>query len=1716
MIDLKDLNAIYDPSAGDEGPKPKTSPARKDPVDLGTLGETPSPIQFGTISNVAVPEYSNYLESGVYENRDIDIVRGEKQTVAQKIGLRLANFVPNVLSSAVEMIGYTGALATEWGDHRDYSNAFTEAAKQMKNPFGETYRRSNDVFALGDPTWWIDNVMNLAEIAVPFAGEAKLASAGMSAIAKGASEMLSLGQAGSRVAQGAAQLATAGFTTYTEAAMDGASVYDQTYQYQFKQQLAKGLDPEAAHTEAQHLAAQSAATTVQLSTAMTTLLNLSSVAPFFKESEDVTRDVLRNSLTRLPGEEAGAWANRIKNLAAEDFPQILGKHGARKFMQEMGQEGIEEVEQQFAQQTGTDEGRAGNTHGFLDQLNQFQSFFDRTLNAQGALAFVLGAAGGGLQTAIIENARVRKSNINEHGEYLPQAVNADGTLKWDQSGKPVMQSVRVSPRTYDEWSTKKVFNDARDLVAEDVSNFAKMQGDYLAAVKKNDPVAIEKARNDMFNVSQMNAVTSGMTDPWVNTFQEISQLDNTQSLNPEDENGPTQAMQRGYAADRNDSEYKAKAVEAADDLKRYDEEYKKLQERYGTTYEANEGIKDLVNMMFFRKVDLMTNEKLIKRHEEELGRMEKEENDLVSAGDPESFNESIHKYNQEINSAKEVHRQLKQDHDALEKAVTDKKYDKIAPLLRKYRAVGSNSTDLQGAVDDLSMKITRQMELQSNKVKTAEDAMLATSGYQLWKESNPDGTFKDYRELIQKKYSINKSIPVYRTSIEAFKARHNIAQQNYADIHREESIGKFVKKATDWRNQMQKQADDLRQKQSIEISKTAKDKATAARLEAINTDGVAERYRVLRDKAVSELESKKTDLKNAEQEIDGVSAIKDPLKYFALKSRIFKLRNEIKTLNKQIKAYESAISDYAVDISSPAGDVPTGGIVDEGNDLEKEEEQVDTLPVPDLSTALPVDETEDVSEDIPSELQIDSDPYKEFQEDIAYLPKIVQSRLAEIEEGWRTGELGFSLNLLNQQVKDKKIGIGKAATLLQQLWEIVEDDMVPQDILTEVPVVTSEVPEQKVDTIAIPKPLDPIIDNTDEDFGTTLAMDDLTHAEDDKTVNVLSIANSTLEWRHDLIGKTYKKFGTTNLDPKSNPEILSPTKLLANTKIKLVVDTDYDGTSNITGMLAQEDTNERSQKKDKFSDYTNSDGTIKSDDTSIGNVPIKITDENGKTIGYIRKLDWVLDKYPGTDNYNNIAQFIYDEDGNAIDNVKLQREAILSLRRKIVDQWQGTKTPVDAKVLNKGTGHLIYNYKEARTFGTKPKLVQGYARAEKEENSLLPDKKIQIGIVDKDTINVGSKFAFPGQKGYDASKFKPGNVVALLPSANGKFLAVPLTGIKLDQRKTNIQTAVRVIELYMLHDGTNKVVLDEIEQIRVNTGHDIVTEFGLRNFLSQYITYTQSFKDTDVAANAPSNGQRREQFLFNISDKAPGSTKAEIKLGWSFSGKPILKAAIVNGTLDPAFVEALLQGFGTRSKQVNYTDENRGIKGINSTGEFTEAFRTASGWRFSKHDNYNEYVKSWSKTTVYGKNKANGQYVYTANPQMPFEIVETKNPVKTKIVANTSPTEVKMPAPDLSTALPVEDQPVTSKPEVKVDTTKADMFDDLFNASPDFRSQEVQELGTAPDNVKPLTVQNLDNIYSTVPENQRNGKTVQEIYNELVSRGHTFIPEGYNPFSLCM
>ena len=1750
MIDpskLDDVYSAHNPEA-DQGPGDPVKPTPRKGPSAGALdtlyqdvSRTSTPISSGQAHGVEVGSYIDYMPEGVYTNRPIDLIRGQNQSVMEKLGIRAASLVPNMVAGLIDIAGYTGSLVSEWGDNRDYDNAFTQAAEALRqgtrDVIGETYARTDQQTlgsTLADPTWWIDNAFQLVEFAAPMAIGGAGAGSFMNALTRGAAEALQLGATGTRIAGATGQALSAGFVAYSEAAQSGNQVFKDVYSNQFTKLLADGEDPEVARDKATHLAAQSAASTVQLATALSTMLNLHAVAPYFKRAEDTAADILGKEMTPVPGEGTSAWASRIKALNPANYPLIRSEGIGNKLIA-AGLEGAEEVVQNVAQTTGTEMGKEGKTAGLLEQFSQIQNYLDRVSGKDNILSFGLGALGGGLIEYISQNVIPSKlvNKVSTDGTPLQQVK--DGELQFDAQGNPVYQKALVTPRTADKWYAQQSFTNMRDALAQDISNFGDLQTEYLDAVKNGKQVEADKLRTEMFNTAQLYAVKTGMTEPWKSTFQNIADL------------SQEEAIQRGYAADEKDDAYKKKATEAISDLNSYSREYEKLLDKFGAQYESNTGAKQVVDMMFARKVDLMSWKRVLDEHEQKLQEKEREAEELANMKDPGTYNELVSQLQKQYQSAQVVRERFQIDLKALEKAANTGDEKILARLIKKYRAVGVNDNDTAGAIRDLTRKIDTHLKRINDNLVAAQDGLMNSTYFDQWKSfSRPNGTFEEYLTEVRRRYEMNEENALYRADLEDSRRQYEIASQNYADIADERNAGRFIRKAENWQKQLLEQTQEAERQQTLELARRAKDKATLNKLEKMAVNEMAERYKGLAEENTRRMEMTSTRIAGLQQRYAAVSMFRDPIKKLGLAEELKNARNELAEQQARARRLETLYLEHVVDTSTPDQDLNIETITQQDADVEDLPSVVDTQIPQDINTTTEqiyqltntgdkviLDEVigDSVADSGNIEWDLDTlfneletispkpeiiennnatyEVVKQLNEMMYHMPHRLIDRLQSIEYDLRNGNISFSYDLLKPEMMAGMISSGDAARVLQLLNDVIrvttEDELVAQGLqIPPTPTVTAV-----VDTEGPGTPDTPPINNTDEETATVFAPEETgaRHAGY-KITDVMSVANMTLNYTEafDEKTQTYRKLNLPNeINPNINPDVLLGNKLLPGTAVRFEVDTEYDGDANINNDLVLDDEGYRQTIRESFADYADNNGKVLLSDKHVGNVPIKIVDANtGRKVGYMRKLDWVQARYPGTTDYRNVQHITYDQDGNPVDNMALQVAELMKQRRAIVEQFNNGSRPTDGSINFKGGGRPILNYKTNLNTGNS-KVELGFARSSKSENSLLPDTTLELAVIQNGTAHTSYNYPFKKPTSYKSVDLVDGSVVAMIPAANGKFTYAPLIGQRLadGKRKTAVQTVARVIELYLLNDGINEQVLKEIRSLEQRTGFDIATEAGLKNFINQYFTYTQSFKQTDTAANAPAKGAKAEQFLFNIWDKVGNQSKGNIRVGWAYSGRPVISAVIQDGRLAPAFIQALEEGFSTRSRAVVYTNQERNLKGINSSGGFTDVIYTAKGeWRFTDYPSYNEYVKSFSKTAVYGRNQLpNGKYVYTANPQIGIEV----RPLNSFPVFTVKSNEdTKVVKPEKSTA--------------KFDDTATGLLDDisLFSIAPSARYTQANELATAPEQATPMTVQTLTEMYNFTPESQRNGKTVQEVYEQLTKTGHTFLPEGFNPFSRCL
>lgn len=1675
-------------------------------------------------------------ETGIYDPRltgqNIALEAGERQSFGNKIARRLVNLVPNVTADLVDMIGTAGALLTEWGDERDYRNGLNELADSIRDPAGQNYRRSNDTWAIGDPTWWIDHGFDTIEFAGAYALGGVGVAKGLGTIARGIGTAANLGAESMQWLNGAAQLGTSGLVSYAQGAQDGATVFKTVYDNQFQKALAAGQDPDQARQTAAHIAAQSAATTAQLSTLLTMGINAGAYAPMFRTQEALARDIIASRVAQAESSGLKGLATMVRGLNAADYADKLMHHrGIKGVLDEMWREGGEEVLQQFAQATGTDLGNQGKVRSFAEQFGELENLLDRSANSEGLLAFALGSAFGGLQHTLIHNVipSRRVERLAPDGTPVPR-VDADGEVMTDEDGNPVFEKRWITPRTYEKDFTQRAFDKVKDAVAYDFERHEQLRTDFLAAMKEGNPIRADEIRDELFNTGKLYAVKSGMTDPWKRTFEQIAGMTSQQ------------AMEAGYATSPDDTTYQEKAREAIADIGHLQGVYSDLQRQYSMRYEENQGLQPLIDMVFAREADLYSTGKRIARYRAGLVEEEKREQGMARISDTNAFNEAIQQLLAKHNSAVEVGRQIDNDMSLLK----DGDPRTVSRLLKKYRAIGFGEEFGAAALNDLVRKLLEKKQQLAAAVQLAETSILNMPDYQAWLAKNPEGSFDQYLQEANANSNLSAQNRFRRAQLEQAEAEFEIARQNLSDMTSEKNAARFMRKATEWVKSLQREAQAIEEQKATKLADMTKDKATLSRLERIGKNQIAEQYRSDRDMVYTRIYDNSQRIAEWQKELSGIRG--DFSRSSALRRLIRNTIEENNRLGQRAMVLDSLFRTTQVPDEvnpEPQETEKVDGTID-GKDLESASEipstgttslEVDdpavTGPTPEQVLAeiegiSPVvtgeyatiqDELEALRKQIEDASLIDAgtDPIAHFQELYKAAIPAIQKKLQVLVDGQLSGEMGHSLDALNPEVNAGMITGDKARALLLAARDYVEEVqrlLAAQNNRPDAETIVAPVTVQEVLVQPVSTPDTPVLE-TDPVITGTVPENPAYHAGFKIVDAALTGAASTIGYEE---GTKRMKNGelayvkVTKPDALIQPvteEILRPDGLLPGHPLVYEVHWEYEGEKKITDQLSWDGEGNPREGTEKGVDYLDSNGNVKADASSIGNVPIRVRDGiTGKHLFHIRKMDWINAKFPGTRDYRNVVESTEEDP----DNIGTQRRLLYNLRKAIIDRYNTDRSATEGSIstIGKGTGRLILNHvvesKDPQNMNINSSVKPLLAWNRKNpEISLLPDESLQVVIIGEGGIpQAGKGYNFPGPLGIDPKNLVKGAVGAMVPAANGQFLYAPLLGMKLvepGKPSPALESVVRAIELYILNDGTDPAITAEIDSLESSTNFNVGTAQGLRAFINQYYTYLQDFRDSALSPNA-NTGNRAEQFVFAVDVSAQGladKTK-QIKAGFTMRGDGVRYANLSNGRLSAEFRSMLEEGFAQRSRAVVFTDQSIGIRGINSRGFFYDAvYVPGKGWKHNQYDNYNQYVKSFSRTPVYGRNQlADGTYVYTANPQLPID--PPSSTVRPALVKpDTAITQVK-PA---------------SKQQYEVD---ADLFDQLgnFSLARDYTPGTVNSLGTGSDNSIPLTVAALQEKYNFTPEAQRNGKTVLEVLEELTNRGHSYLSDGYNPFSRCL
>ena len=1270
---LENLNNVYDGIGippPEENPFPNTPGVAFNPMATGKIT--------ASVRTYNPADYTSYFQAPVYENQgDINLRRGAAQSNWDKTGNAIVQTVGKIGTQLLDMTGGIGSLLTEWGDNRDYKNDFTQAADDSNAWLSKNfplYRSTNDTFGLSDMSWWLENASGLTASVAGFAlgGSAIAKTLGGIGKVSGIGSTLEAGigtvselSTARNIVQGAEKTLTAGMLAYSEGAMSGRRVYDEVY----SAQLRAGKTDD----EAKHIAAQSAATTVQLNTIINTGMNLAGgMDMFFNHEKNKVIDVAKKTFGRRADETAEAWVKRLgeetPNKYARELGTDMGLMGMGKKAltagREAAAEGIEELTNQFAERTGIEEGKKGKIYGLAEQLGQLSNYFNRTMDKEGALNFVMGAIAGPIQNTAASLAPIHKVETgtaqNAAGELIDEKGNVvtgtDDAAKTYQENKVFKGWTRVSQLQKNKSMTNKFFLDIKDRVVEDAKFLQTTEANIKKAILDGNPLEAERLKEDYFNIMNFNSVALGMGNNLKETYRSIASLDNTKDNTTELQNkvsvlqqsidntkaaggdttdldlqlkeaetaltaskGQTAAMKLGFTDSKDNNEYKEKAEKAIQNLEAIQKIHDDTQKKYGFDKElSNLEQGHLADFIFQQKANLYLLEQNLADKQNELSKLDTPE---VSSSTVES------EFRRQLLREQEIGRQYDRAASRKEKVNADIEifnaylkdevpYDTVEPILRKYGTVSPTPDGINEAVKKTSEKLAKIRDGVTEKMTTLSSSLLETEEYISWAKKNPNKAFADYANDLAQRYQDSETHRQLAAHVDELKTRISTQSDSLAEMTTGKTLDKVLKNTKNYFDKLQKEH------KARQEAFSKKEKAAIASNEK-RREAIILQQKLLQKKYHKELEQIKDrlqDLIQAELQI-----AEDIRTVEMLPNEDFTEWNELIEKQKQIKAeIEASLNRIAVletlynkaeEIitppppppptappppgpssppgppgptapmpapsavpSTPSEPVPSLDDTDDDTDLPDVPEEDPTLSGPSVSTTPMADAYMLVLSSLQAPAQVALETYrKEVTNGAPFSINAVAFALDNKVPKEQIGEIALALRNFVEEL----------GVMLNDISDTVDAATTAMDTdLADVPVVDVSLASLETEGLVV-------ADNSEEEM--TLPDTGKPAWAGLKQINpeTAGASRSTIYFTK-LSNGTFQKLSTPLLDPKLNPKVLDPQELKPGTKVRVRIDTNYDGLVNDTSIDPTQNVGGVKQMESKFEDFlVKDDGSTK-------------------------------------------------------------------------------------------------------------------------------------------------------------------------------------------------------------------------------------------------------------------------------------------------------------------------------------------------------------------------------------------------------------------------------------------------------------------------------------------------------------------------------------------
>jgi len=490
---------------------------------------------------------------------------------------------------------------------------------------------------------------------------------------------------------------------------------------------------------------------------------------------------------------------------------------------------------------------------------------------------------------------------------------------------------------------------------------------------------------------------------------------------------------------------------------------------------------------------------------------------------------------------------------------------------------------------------------------------------------------------------------------------------------------------------------------------------------------------------------------------------------------------------------------------------------------------------------------------------------------------------------------------------------------------------------------------------------------------STIGDNPLTDGKDNSVIKRALTAANKIAYLARQYKKTIVKGKEVKTDDGENLEDSylrnsSLTSVKVGQSISFEIEETYVGEITIKGEVFQWQKYLADLQKDK---------NYKQSDSYIQNVPIKIVDDSGITLGYVHSADWLNES-----NLNNTEE-----------NIKKDKATLISNRESIVKG--GVKK---GKITEKGLGRFITkadkslspteeNLKD-KTLKTAVAVEVGKALALSQGKDEKNNHKI-IGenIINKDSIIKGVSY-----------KIVP---IGIDPNTGDTvYAAFALHNSPINTIDGAVETVVNLIEAWLSDD------VEVIKKVQKELGIDIEVlsgEDSLTTLISSFIHLTSLNANENIKERLNKLGKDKDLALMAITGNG-------VEIGIKSGDK--VSSLILSKNLG-----------GTR--KLNTTDRNNltyfirrlflntSVKKVNTEGKFKFPKLTKDGnLTFTTYEDYNSFIDAHSQTRYRGVNtKEKGEsapeWVYTIQPNIKYSLDKPVAAKKKDTTTTTKSTDTK-------------------------------------------------------------------------------------------------------------